>query len=64
MSLFECIYLISLDFDMKTLGTDNVSIDSFVPSGPKKNKLTEEKAKVVAAIWVAEFIQFHAALQF
>ena len=25
--------------------------------------LTEEKAKVVAAVWGTEFIQFHAALQ-
>ena len=30
---------------------------------PKKKKQTEEKAKVVAAVWGMEFIKFHAALQ-
>ena len=29
----------------------------------KKKKQTEEKAKVVAAVWGREFIQFHAALR-
>ena len=28
-----------------------------------KKKQTEEKAKVVAAVWRTELIQFHAALQ-
>ena len=30
----------------------------------KKDKYTEEKVKVIAAVWGAEFIQFHAALVF
>ena len=29
----------------------------------KKKKQTEEKAKVVAAVWGMEFNQFHAAIQ-
>ena len=29
----------------------------------ENKKQTEEKAKVVAAVWGTEFIQFHAALQ-
>ena len=30
---------------------------------PIEEGKTEEKAKVVAAVWGTEFIQFHAALQ-
>ena len=35
----------------------------FTTEKERSRKKTEEKAKVVAAVWGTEFIQFHAALQ-
>ena len=41
----------------------NLRLTEPIVAKPQKKKQTEEKAKVVAAVWGTEFIQFHAALQ-